>query len=710
MVIVSARLLHQLMTEEIERLSYHVEKAIRLQFSDFANNPQVVNWMTTNGLNRHKDPTKTMSRLAAFSFILKLIITESLSDALELPSPESLKIADVPSFFNKINDIVDFKLLPHSFLDELIELVSLPIGPTMKKVREMLKLMRANDDHITDVYNSIISQKERRKLGQFWTPGYIANFMVDWVLRSPNDKLLEPGTGPGIFLLYGIKKLRELGQKKESMRNNLFGVELALVPYLIGAANLLSRLPNAKGNITHDDFLLLKPPRSQCEETTLDSFLSPQDTLLFDAIVFNPPYTRHHLLPSVYKEELLTEFRERFGVRVSRLSSLFVYFIFHALSFLKKNGRMAFITPTIVFESRNSRTLKDFLRKNCQIKAIISFSEEKNVFQGVDAAACITLLENSIKKDEKIALVEINTWPSKQVILDLLDGSSEGKWDWGEIKRISVAQLDPDKNWARIIRTSELMRGPKFTKIGELAYTVRGIATGANDFFTLTDDEVEKEAIERSFLKPVLTRTRYALGYVFDNDDFERLGKEKRKRWLLYCTKSDFDRLNSSNVAKYISKGETAGLHMRSLVQTRKRWYYMEERRIPPIIYTYLSRNRARFILNKSGVLALNAFLLVYPHKDIMCDETTLKAFLAILNSGITRKNLREAGRSYGGNTIKLEPRELDKTHVLDPTKLTSEQRVDLAKLFDRLCEESKSQNEEQIKKEIDQLILEYVN
>jgi hypothetical protein len=98
-------------------------------------------------------------------------------------------------------------------------------------------------------------------------------------------------------------------------------------------------------------------------------------------------------------------------------------------------------------------------------------------------------------------------------------------------------------------------------------------------------------------------------------------------------------------------------------------------------------------------------FLCIYPEPAIVGDEVALKALLAVLNSLLSKDALRHVGRSYGGDTIKLEPRELDRLPVLNPLKLDRAERERFALLFDRLCAANSEEEEEAIRRAIDETV-----
>jgi hypothetical protein len=65
-------------------------------------------------------------------------------------------------------------------------------------------------------------------------------------------------------------------------------------------------------------------------------------------------------------------------------------------------------------------------------------------------------------------------------------------------------------------------------------------------------------------------------------------------------------------------------------------------------------------------------FLLIYPDRRII-DGGAEELFWALLNSRFSISSLHSISRTYGGNTLKVEPREMDHLPVIDPLKIPEE-------------------------------------
>jgi len=673
----------------------------------------LVQWATLHGWNKAVDK-QVVARQAALNLVLHALICHCLG-ADEFPTAA---LADfILAHSNSLLQNLGISPQPSSYLDHL----AIQAGVTLQKPQIAAlasALQRKQEDVIGDVYTSWIPQDARRTLGQFWTPRPIAQLMTRWAIQSPDDGVLDPAFGSGVFLLTAIVRLAHLGTPARTISQQVAGVELSPLAFLMGLTNLLLHDPHAKPRLQWGDFLLPeREPYTVLREPTITYAAGAQQMTLpgmetvastafpdqFEAIVCNPPYTRHHHLPEAYKSSWANVMKQEYGIRLSRFSSLFAYFFVQASRMLSPAGRMAFITPATVFEASYSSQIKTFIRRQLRLRAIISFDEALSIFEGVDTAACITLAEgSSAPARERILHLRIREWPGVDSVLQTIEQGGTVSTDWGSSHEVDLATLEPHRKWTVIGRENSRFDNEYFVPLSTLARVMRGIATGANAFFVLSDDEVVEWSLNQANLRPVLTKTREAPGYVFSQADFDRLGREGKKRWLLYLTGPVAP---GTAEARYIQQGEMRGLHQRSLVKTRSLWYVMEQRDPAPIYFTYLSRKRSRFIHNQTDVLALNVFLCIYPTPAISRDETMLKTLLATLNSLIAKDSLRHVGRTYGGDTIKIEPREMDRLPVLNPTELAASTRERLAELFDQLCRADSAEAEKVIRQIIDEEI-----
>lgn len=671
-------------------LSGHIDKRLK----DPLIREHYEDWVRLHGLGRKVDPIITMTKLVALNLILKMAIYETIRDHYCLEKLSETNIHRLSNLINRLRNASGIDALKETILDELVENEYSAIEYLLPQINKCIdKLKCSQNDIIGKLYEEIVAQEERRRLGQFWTPYDISEFMVNWSIRNKNCALFDPALGSGIFMLSALSTFKKYGINAEDAINNLYGIDISPICVLMSTTNVILRAKCAKPNFLIGDFLKL-------------TSLNTPFNVAFDSIVCNPPYSRHHELDPEYKRNVVNKIREMTGIKLSKLCSNFVYYFINAAQFLKPHGRMAFIIPYEAFEAFYSAPLKKFIIEKLALKALILFDEHGFAFPGVETAASIILVEGAEGDRSDVKFIKVTKWPGVQHLLEVVENKNlRGTFEWGHVNIIPYSRVEVNEKWT-IYANSEAptIRSPLIVPLRELALVMRGIATGANEFFTLTDDEILKWKIEPEFLKPVISRTRDIQNYILTREDLERLGKMGKKRWLFYCNLTP-EALENTKAFEYIKYGERAGYPERSLIKLRKRWYELERREAPKIIFTYLTRGNARFIYNAADALALNVFLLIYPINEILNDPIKLKALLAYLNSEVAKMQLRRVGRTYGGKTLKLEPRELDNLPVLDVRKLSRNQLERLAALFDGLCRSKSSTYKVEMDKVIKELL-----
>ena len=155
---------------------------------------------------------------------------------------------------------------------------------------------------------------KRKARGAFFTPPALCDLLCSWAIRSASDRVLEPSTGEGQFLVSAATALRSLAQGTVPSADQLCGYELH-APSAAIARERLGSLGFA-ACIKQGSFLDVPAQRS------------------FDAVVGNPPYVRFQAL-GAHERASYRELMQREGVEASSLSSLWAPFVVHAAQFLK---------------------------------------------------------------------------------------------------------------------------------------------------------------------------------------------------------------------------------------------------------------------------------------------------------------------------------------------------------------------------------------
>jgi adenine-specific DNA-methyltransferase len=557
------------------------------------------------------------------------------------------------------------------FRDEILE----PLRGRCEIKMELGEKPFDNRERLDNIYEGIIDKNYRKIKGQFLTPAQVADFMVSWGISDGCVSILDPAVGTGIFLDKASNLLR-------GTRYEIWGVDVD--PVMLNTVSLKLAI----AGITQDRFTLMK-----------EDFLKlnfPEKK--FNLVICNPPYLNFH---DYNRDVDVPLIEHRFGLKLSRLTNIYALFFIQGLSFVKDNGKMVFITPSEFFYTGYGEELRKFLLKNCTIDGFVLIDFSRMVFNEALTTTVITLLRKTpAPKDHKVKFIRVLEWPDK--INVLMKAVNEGVPNNRYYKLRQVAQecLDPTDKW--LVHFEEngydaIIR--KLVPLSRIAEVNRGIATGHNDFFALSQKEAAIWKIEDRFLKPVISKATHIKGYNFRWNDYEILKKRQEKVFLLYCFEAP-----SKNLWRYIRYGEKMGTHLRYLTQHREPWYSMEKGMVAQILATVFSRARMRFIFNETGCLNLTAFHGIYPTFQ---SEVMVKALLAYLNSNLCKDIQVIKRREYGGGLHKFEPRDLEKLPVLDVTRIKKEDVERLSMFFDKLCESARISvvAEEEVKGELDKEI-----
>lgn len=485
-----------------------------------------------------------------------------------------------------------------------------------------------------------------RQKGQFWTPDWVAQAMVAYVLGAGSDHVFDPAVGAGAFFTAAKAIAARLGRPVR-----LVGAEIYAEALDEARQSGLSDADLANVQIT--DFIL-NPPAGP-----------------FAAVVANPPYIRHHRLSASLKAHLRSLSTRLIGGPLDGRAGLHVYFLLGALERLSPNGRLAFIMPADTTEGVFAPTLWRWIARRFSLDAVVTFAPQASPFPGVDTNAVVFFLSNTPPTSE-FPWVRCHQ-----------RGSALADWVLGPPDATPAGLTITQRAVSEALATG-LSRSPAPSSAGtaclaDFATVVRGIATGANEFFFLTAERALELGIASEFLVRAIGRTRDVTGDVVTLERLAQLEKEGRPTFLLSLDGSPAASFPPA-IRDYLLQGEAAGFPSRALIASRRPWYKMETRPAPPFLFAYLGRRHARFVRNLAGVVPLTGFLCVYPRQQ---GQQHAARLWRALSHADTLANLPLVGKSYGGGAIKVEPRALERLPI--PSHVITEAGLDAPPTQERL-------------------------
>ena len=475
-----------------------------------------------------------------------------------------------------------------------------------------------------------------KSLGQVETPRPVAELMARWVMSTKPDCVLDPAAGLGNLLA---------ACRRECARAQLVGVERD--------AETLRR---AKAQAPRGTKLILA-----------DYLLS--DAGLFEGIIANPPYVKAQRLD--YAEADWRYFEERLGTPLDRLTNLYALFLLKIWEDLAPRGRAAVLLPAEFLNANFGEEIKERLLQELRPAGIAIFSPSLNVFAGALTTSAIVFLHKGAAT-APLRATKVNTLEDAAVFVDELLAHPAAT---NRVSYTDLAHFKARDKWLNTLLNGAAPSGsPQFTdRIGDYFDCRRGIATGANEFFCLSESGLRDHALNQEHVEPCVTKAVDANGLVFSSEKFSALAAADRRCYLLN------PRRNGRGLDRYLQAGERRGIPQRHLPSHRPVWYLPENRAVADIWVAVFSRENVKFILNTSGAKNLTCFHGLYAKPGY---EHLAPLLVLFLNSTGGHEAFSQVNRFYGDGLNKLEPKDVESMPCPEMPTL---RRVDAEKLTRRL-------------------------
>jgi len=241
---------------------------------------------------------------------------------------------------------------------------------------------------------------------------------------------------------------------------------------------------------------------------------------------------------------------------------------------------------------------------------------------------------------------------------------------------VPLDTLRNERKWTGFPTRKVRSTNGKELRFRDLFEIKRGIATGANEFFILGEEQIHQHKLPTEFLIPILPSPRYLEA---DEVLSDSLGNPlfRKPLFLLDCSlPEDQVQRHYPTLWHYLQVGMAQGVHKRYLCRHRAFWYTQDKRNPSLFLCTYMGRlsnghasNPFRFILNHSRAVAPNVYLNIYPNRQLAAaieEQSDLRYTIWKSLQAIPTDKLVAEGRVYGGGLYKLEPKELGNLPIGD--------------------------------------------
>ncbi|MBK5290084.1 MAG: Eco57I restriction-modification methylase domain-containing protein [Acidobacteriia bacterium] len=496
------------------------------------------------------------------------------------------------------------------------------------------------------------TQAERNRLGQFATPTALAQDILRYARtllpERTKVRFLDPAVGTGSFYS-AFRSVFPCEQISEAL-----GFEID--PHY--GAPAVRFWKDSDLTMKLADFTLEEP--------------SPR----FNLIICNPPYVRHHHMKNGDKHRLQLRTQQASGLKISGLAGLYCHFLGLSHAWMAGGGIAGWLIPSEFMDVNYGRAVKRYLLDRVTLLHVHRFDPNDVQFADALVSSAVVWFRNTPPPEDH------------EVTFTFGGTLFEPKLS----RKVSGRALSHEPKWTRF-PVSDVRSHAGIPTIADFFKITRGLATGDNSYFILSEEDIKARGLPMEVFTPVLPSPRYLTE---DEVKADKNGDPKMERRLyLLDTKLPEEEIKARFPAlyAYLEDGKSRGLHERYLCAHRSLWYGQENRPPPPIVCTYLGRGDAksgrpfRFILNNSRATVANVYLAMYPNpilaSAIKRDPSLIRRIWQILNE-ITPAQLLSEGRVYGGGLHKLEPKELANVPVPQIETLLPQQErpVRQAELF----------------------------
>lgn len=489
-----------------------------------------------------------------------------------------------------------------------------------------------------EIYEKLLSKKEKKSLGQVYTPKAIVAWMVENAFKNkkitPSIKILDPSCGGGYFLFEAFKviklSLKEQVDSRYILENMIFGVDIDKFAAFLTKVGLafLSKEYGVNTNILSGDFLSMNLGSSPLMENR------------FDFILGNPPYVGHKNSSFEYRDFLYRNFSDVFYDK----ADISYCFVSKSKRYLKDDGILCFLVSRYFMEALYGDRIRGYIKDNYLILSIVDYNG-CSVFNEANISAAILVLKNkpnNFCNNNSFSYVKYN---------NLNDASDEFLYPQEKLNNKGWVILEDAKE--KLYNKIEFFSN---YYLGDLCSMKQGVITGFDKAFVVDEQTIKKYKIEEYLLKKWIK-----------NSNITRHEVKYNNLYLIYSdlieNENDFP-----NTINYLKIYKEALSNRREVIKGYRKWYELQWGRKfidfenGKIVFPYKSKN-SNFYFDKEGYFA-SADVYIMNEISSLTDYGYLANYL---NSNVFEFYFKSQAKRVGKDIFEYYPNKLKDVRVYIP-------------------------------------------
>ncbi len=467
--------------------------------------------------------------------------------------------------------------------------------------------------------------------GGYYTPQPLADYLCNWAIRRPDDRMLEPSCGDGSFIRAAAPRLSTSG--------SITAIEL-----------VADEIAKAQRSLEDKDLSI---------DWKCGSFFdfAPQhlQNPSFDAVVGNPPFIRFQHFQKAERKRAFDLLRP-FGYHPNGLANAWSAFVQLCAEMLREDGRLAMVVPAELLQVQYAAELRNRIPRLFKDTYIVAF--EELVFPEIQQEVLLLLATGRHRYTDHIGNLHTLQVRNGEALI------AAGPFS-NRLAELPAARTHEQMKWTSVFLPSEefgvlddALSSGSLSRLGDWASVDVGIVTGRNSFFVI-DDEDDLKSEADHLMHDIVGRTSALRSIRFTPDDLANYRKAYPSKLISLSgvNRPDFPQ----SLERYIQSGEASGVHRGYKCRVRNRWFDVPSVYAPDAFMYRQIHHAPLLIANHTGATSTDT---VHRVRLLPARNIEVERLCGSLVNSVSFASSEVLGRSYGGGVLELEPREAEKLPI----------------------------------------------